>query len=84
MDAPTKPIDDLENIDVTCRAELERGEAIACLLTTNEYGQVWMRVGTVAAVSEDGTIVVYDDDATTAAGGRSWFVSDDWIARWPE
>lgn len=84
MEAPTKPIDDLENIEVAERAKLVHGEGVACLLTTGSFDQVWMRVGTVDAVSKDGTLIVVDDDATTARGTKQWFGEDDWVARWPE
>lgn len=80
----TMPIDDLENIAVSDRASLEPGEGIACLLTTSSFDQVWMRCGTVTAVSDDGTLIVYQDQATTSRGTTQWLDPTDWVARWPQ
>lgn len=82
MATHTKALHQLVNIPVEQRANLRQGEVIACLLTDSDFNTVWMRVGKVREVSDDGTLVIFDDEETTAAGTVQWLVKTDWIARW--
>ena len=84
MAKQTRPLDELENIDVDDRADLEPGEPIACLLSLEYPTQVWMYCGKVVAVSDDGTLVLFRDELgqTTAGSDLQWLDPSDWLARW--
>ena len=76
----TRPLAELANIEVADRAHLAWGTEIACLLSPAGGGeQVWMYCGYVRDVSDDGTLVVYEDYADR---GPQWLVKSDWLARW--